>query len=419
VNTTRKLLAGGIALAAAIGPIAVASDATGSTSSLSVVLIGDGAPGASAVWDSAGNPDLTVGNSDSYADAIINSAAHVAAPADAPTFTTDNYADGSPGWVILFYGGDELFGYPTQAGLGTSNWAVLPDLQVAQCHVANPPVDVTYAVALTFIQNSVCGGDVYLAQIDAEGGLQSPGTSDVITGISYNGETLAPGPDVVTVNNPGQQTGTLGTSISPISIYAFSSKGDGITTTVTGLPPGLSYFDGEISGTPTVTGSYTVTVTATDNGGTTGSTTFGWTVSQAPAPPPPVTATYSGTIRLYKMGYCLDDRNNSSRNGAVVQIWRCNGRSNQQWQVMSDGTIRHNGLCLDAAGYGTANGTKVQLWSCTGNGNQQWDTKNFRIHYDNPAATGEVLDDTGYGGNGTRQQIWTNNGTINQLWETY
>ena len=95
VNTTRKLLAGGIALAAAIGPIAVASDATGSTSSLSVSLSGDVAAGASAVWDSAGNPDLTVGNSDSFADARINNATNVAAPADAPTFTTDNYADGS------------------------------------------------------------------------------------------------------------------------------------------------------------------------------------------------------------------------------------------------------------------------------------------------------------------------------------
>jgi hypothetical protein len=134
---------------------------------------------------------------------------------------------------------------------------------------------------------------------------------------------------------------------------------------------------------------------------------------------PPVTVTYSGTIRLYKMGYCLDDRNNSSSNGAVVQVWRCNGLANQRWQVMSDGTIRHNGLCLDAAGYGTANGTKVQLWACTGNTNQKWDTKNYRIHYDNPAAVNKVLDDTGFGGNGTRQQIWTNNGTINQLWETY
>jgi hypothetical protein len=128
--------------------------------------------------------------------------------------------------------------------------------------------------------------------------------------------------------------------------------------------------------------------------------------------------TYSGTIRLSKMGYCLDDRNNSSGNGAVVQVWRCNGLASQSWQVMSDGTIRHNGLCLDAVGSGTANGTKVQLWTCTGHGNQQWDTKGFRIHYDNPAATGKVLDDTGSGGNGTRQQIWANTGSINQIWAT-
>jgi len=128
--------------------------------------------------------------------------------------------------------------------------------------------------------------------------------------------------------------------------------------------------------------------------------------------------TYSGTIRLSKMGYCLDDRNNSGSNGAVVQVWGCNGLASQVWQVMSDGTIRHNGLCLDAVGSGTANGTKVQLWACTGGANQQWDTKGFRIHYDNPAAAGKVLDDTGYGGDGTRQQIWANTGSINQIWAT-
>ena len=99
------------------------------------------------------------------------------------------------------------------------------------------------------------------------------------------------------------------------------------------------------------------------------------------------TVVYSGTIRLTKMGYCLDDRNNSSSNGAVVQVWRCTGGPNQVWQVMSDGTIRHNGLCLDAAGGGTANGTKVDLWACgTGNSNQQWNTRNWRVNYTNPSS---------------------------------
>lgn len=413
MNTTRKLLAGGIALAAMIGTSAVASDANSATPYLLVSLSADGT-GSSAVWDSAGNPDLTVGSSIGDAEVDINSAEDLAAPADAPTFTTDNYGAGSPYWYLQFLGLDELVGYPSQAGLGTSNWTVIT-APSSECTVANRPVDVAYAAALTFLQNSVCGGNVVThAKIIAAG--QSPGTSDDLSSISYNGLTLAPGPDVVTVTSPGQQTGTPGTSITPLTLSASSDKGDGINAfTATGLPPGLSIGggDGVISGSPTSTGSYTVTVTATDNGGTTGSVTFGWTVSQ-----PPV-VTYSGTIRLYKMGYCLDDRDNSHSNGAVVQVWRCNGLPNQQWQAMSDGTIRHNGLCLDASGYGTANGTKAQLWACTGNGNQKWDTKDYRIHYDNPAATGKVLDDTGYGGNGTQQQIWTNDGTVNQLWETH
>ena len=145
-----------------------------------------------------------------------------------------------------------------------------------ECNGVNRPVDVTYAAALTFLQNSVCGGNVVTrVEIIAEG--QSPGTSDDLSSLSYNGLTLAPGPDVVTVTSPGQQTGTLGTPITPLTISAFSDKGDGIAFTATGLPPGLSITSGSgvISGSPTATGSYTVTLTATGNGGTTGSVTSG------------------------------------------------------------------------------------------------------------------------------------------------
>ena len=64
------------------------------------------------------------------------------------------------------------------------------------------------------------------------------------------------------------------------------------------------------------------------------------------------------------MGPYLDDRHNSSANGAIVQVWQRTGGPNQVWQVMSDGTIRHNGLCLTANG--TAEGTKVYLVACNG-----------------------------------------------------
>ena len=162
-------------------------------------------------------------------------------------------------------------------------------------------------------------------------------------------------------------------------------------------------------------GRYAITVSYTGDGNFASSTSVARYLTVArPAP----SVTYSGTIRLTKMGLCLDDRNNSSRNGTVVQVWQCNGLASQQWQVWSDGTIRHDGLCLDAENRGTANGTKVQLWACTGAANQKWDTKSYRIHYDNPAAVNKVLDDTGHGGNGTQQQIWTNTGGANQIWAT-
>ncbi|HJP76219.1 MAG TPA: ricin-type beta-trefoil lectin domain protein, partial [Pseudonocardiaceae bacterium] len=60
--------------------------------------------------------------------------------------------------------------------------------------------------------------------------------------------------------------------------------------------------------------------------------------------------------------------------GTKVIIWPCNGQTNQQWTLNSNGTVTgaQSGLCLDVNGAGTANGTLVQLWTCTGGSNQQW-----------------------------------------------
>jgi alpha-L-fucosidase len=71
---------------------------------------------------------------------------------------------------------------------------------------------------------------------------------------------------------------------------------------------------------------------------------------------------------------CLDAYGQGTSNGTQVAIWDCNGGSNQQWNVNSNGTITgvQSGLCLDANGAGTANGTKIIIWSCNGQANQQW-----------------------------------------------
>jgi ricin-type beta-trefoil lectin protein/putative Ig domain-containing protein len=412
----KSLVAAGVVLGLASGTLLFARTAE-ATTYLSVTLSSSGT-GASATWDSAGDPVLTVGSpsSTTYAQMQINSVP-TAAPSSAPSFTTSNYNAGSPRWEIQFADGDALWGYPAQSDLGSSNWQVIPASSGA-CAGLTEKGDATYPNALAFIQNAGCGGNVTAALIIATG-EQVAGTSDTITNVSYNGETLAPGADVVTVTNPGSQNSPVGSAISTLQLTASSSKGDSIASWAgTGLPTGLSIntSTGAITGTPTAAGNYAVTVTATDAGGTKGTVSFAWLIGSAA---PAGTATYTGTIRLIKLGMCLDDRFNQKTSGAIVQVWRCNGSLNQQWQVMSNGTIMHNGLCLDARGSGITSGTKVQLWSCTGKGNQQWDTRNWHINYDNPASSGQVLDDTGWGGEGTQQDIYANNGGGNQIWATY
>ncbi|MEO3861564.1 ricin-type beta-trefoil lectin domain protein [Acrocarpospora sp. B8E8] len=122
------------------------------------------------------------------------------------------------------------------------------------------------------------------------------------------------------------------------------------------------------------------------------------------------------TIRFGQTATCLDADNSGGSpipDGAIVQVWTCNGGNNQYWHydgrafradglcldveglgngsrlrqrtcdpasqsqvwhVPGDGTFVHNlsGRCLDLPMADRSDGTRVQLWDCLGNPNQQW-----------------------------------------------
>jgi O-glycosyl hydrolase len=107
--------------------------------------------------------------------------------------------------------------------------------------------------------------------------------------------------NTVTVSNPGNQTGTTGTAVSLPVTATDSASGQTLRYTAAGLPTGLSINSstGLVSGTPTAGGTFTVTVTATDGTGATGSTTFTWTVS---GPAGACTVSYS-TVSQWSGGF--------------------------------------------------------------------------------------------------------------------
>ncbi len=85
------------------------------------------------------------------------------------------------------------------------------------------------------------------------------------------------------------------------------------------------------------------------------------------------TQTSSNELQVYG-NKCLDVASGSTSPGAKVELWDCNGGTNQQWTINSNGTITGvgSGLCLDVVSAGTANGSLIDIWTCNGGSNQRW-----------------------------------------------
>jgi len=175
-------------------------------------------------------------------------------------------ADPAPGWQI--YGGTSA-GAPIIAAVYALAGTPSPSGYAASypySHTGNL-FDVTSG------NNGTCGSPQCTAGTGWDGptGLGTPNGTAAFT---------APATAGVTVNNPGDQTGTVGTAVN-LTMTASGGTGS-FSWSASGLPAGLSInaSNGVISGTPTTAGTSSVTVTAT-SGTQSGSATFSWTVGSA------------------------------------------------------------------------------------------------------------------------------------------
>ena len=176
-----KLAMGGILVSATLaGTAGAASAAPVHTRPATLSASGTG---AHASWNGNNSVKLTVGSPTDTTFAQV-ALAHppAVAPLTAPTFTTDNYAAGSPRWVLEFSSGCDLFGYPSQLST-TANWQV--NGATGCGHTADQYT--TYALALAAAGSTHVTGAYIVADGD-----QTPGTTDTITAIQYGGEGVAP-----------------------------------------------------------------------------------------------------------------------------------------------------------------------------------------------------------------------------------
>ncbi|MEV0005585.1 non-reducing end alpha-L-arabinofuranosidase family hydrolase [Micromonospora sp. NPDC050980] len=141
--------------------------------------------------------------------------------------------------------------------------------------------------------------------------------------------------------------------------------------------------------------------------------TSGPTSGPTTGPPP---SGGSGQIVGVQSGRCIDVPNATQTNGTRVQLWDCNGQSNQRWTYTASKQLMvYGSKCLDANGAATGNGTGIIIWDCNGQSNQQWNiNSNGTI---SGVQSGRCLD-VWSTNNGQQIQLYDCHGQPNQQWRT-
>jgi hypothetical protein len=246
-------------------------------------------------------------------------------------------------------------------------------------------------------------------------------------------DTNASGYENVTVNWTVQCTdntnGTLGTAGAPaasatpvtLGLTLPTNNADGqcaVSATVALSPPykTANYaecLDTTASPTPIPTPDPTPTSTPPPC-----ASEFQATLSYTSAASSSPSATSAASVHPVKGydGKCVDDKGNSSANGAAVVIWSCSGSDQaENWKYSND-EFSHNGKCLNDQG-NAGSGGHVILYSCNGGSNEKWsELSNGELKLKAHNGTLCLDDPRSSKTNGTQLIVYTCKDSANQKW---
>ncbi|WP_433385769.1 ricin-type beta-trefoil lectin domain protein [Micromonospora sp. KLBMP9576] len=217
-------------------------------------------------------------------------------------------------------------------------------------------------VASALVTRGACDGAANKVwQPTGNGELRNPASGKCLTAPSLNYDvqfTLADCaatelqvwalPTAPRITTPVPQQSVTGTAVS-LALGVTANAGQTPTVTATGLPAGLTLTGTTISGTPTTTGRYPVSVRAQSTSGVS-TASFEWLIVAPGAP---------GLI-IHPAGNCVD------RGGPNRSLWLygCNYTNAQLWTIRADGRVAAGNDCMMPLGGATASGTQVGTSAC-------------------------------------------------------
>lgn len=176
---SKRTILKAVALAAPLATLFVVTSASASPSpNVSFSASNDG---ASAHWSNGKGSaiDLTLGSDSASTFAVVvfhHLPASAVSATTEPTFSTDNYAAGSPRFFVTLSDGNTLWGYPSNSGLGSTGSQLMWALNNGNTYQSWSEVQSSAEAAAT-----VTGADIIAD------GDQAPGTTDSITDLSFDG----------------------------------------------------------------------------------------------------------------------------------------------------------------------------------------------------------------------------------------